>query len=132
MIDREKVIKALEGIGIALDMDGHHNDAQAVRDALALLREQEPRALTLDEVRRNREWVVWIECDYSKTQNIGQYKGKVCWHNNYLSDWERFLTIESGEYLFRESDKYGKTWRCWNARPTEEQMRETPWEGEKE
>ena len=27
---------------------------------------------------------------------------------------------------FYEKD-YGKTWRCWTARPTEEQRRETPW-----
>lgn len=25
------------------------------------------------------------------------------------------------------ADNYGKTWRCWTARPTEEQRRETPW-----
>jgi len=42
MPDREKILKQLAGIGIALDMDGHHADAQCVRDALALLREQEP------------------------------------------------------------------------------------------
>ena len=98
-------------------------------DALVLLKEQRPRVLTLDEVRRNREWVVWIECNYSKTQSIGQYKGKVSWHNKRLSDWERFLTIESGEYLFRESDKYGKTWRCWNVRPSDEQRKARAWDG---
>jgi len=43
MPDREKVRKTLIGISFALDMDGHHNDAQAVRDALALLKEQEPK-----------------------------------------------------------------------------------------
>lgn len=25
------------------------------------------------------------------------------------------------------ADNYGKTWRCWTARPSEEQRRETPW-----
>lgn len=101
---------------------------QLIRDALALLREQEPRVMTLDEVRRNHEWAVWIECNSSKTQNIGQYSGKVSWYNKRLSDWERFLTIGSDEYLFRESDGYGKTWRCWTARPTEEQRKAAKWD----
>lgn len=42
MTDREKVRTQLAEIGIGLDMAGYHNDAQCVRDALALLREQEP------------------------------------------------------------------------------------------
>ena len=25
------------------------------------------------------------------------------------------------------SDEYGKTWRCWTSRPTDEQMEATPW-----
>lgn len=41
MPDREKVITTLAAIGIALDMDGHHKDAQAVRDAVKMLKEQE-------------------------------------------------------------------------------------------
>lgn len=138
MIDREKVYAGLTACGKQACGDCPYdlpdtmycNRRQLHEDALALLKEQEPRVLTLDEVRRDREWVVWIECDASKTQNIGQYKGKVSWYNKHLGDWERFLTIESGEYLFRESDEYGKTWRCWNARPTPDQMRDTKW-GEK-
>jgi hypothetical protein len=138
MIDRDKVIRGLISCKnhwcaeCPYAMPGMKccGRDQLYDDALALLREQEPRVLTLDEVRKNREWVVWIECDYSKTQNIGQYRGHVNWHNKHLSDWERFLTIGSGEYLFRESDKYGKTWRCWNACPSEQQMRDTPWEGD--
>lgn len=39
MADREKVLTQLVEISIGLDMAGYHNDAQCVRDALALLRE---------------------------------------------------------------------------------------------
>ena len=42
MTDREKILKQLAGIGISLDMDGYHADAQCVRDATNLLREHEP------------------------------------------------------------------------------------------
>lgn len=39
MADRKKVLTQLAELGIGLDMAGYHNDAQCVRDALALLRE---------------------------------------------------------------------------------------------
>ena len=41
MADRKKVLTQLVEIGIGLDMAGYHDDAQCVRDALVLLREQE-------------------------------------------------------------------------------------------
>jgi len=37
--DRKKVLTQLAEIGIGLDMAGYHDDAQCVRDALAMLRE---------------------------------------------------------------------------------------------
>ena len=102
---------------------------QLIRDALALLREQEPRVLTLGDVRRDHDRVLWIECDDSKTQSIGQYRGQVCWHDRHIGKWERFTIIGfAKDYLHRETEKYGKTWRCWSARPSPEQMRETKWE----
>lgn len=42
MADRKKVLTQLAELSICLDMSGYHNDAQCVRDALAMLREQEP------------------------------------------------------------------------------------------
>ena len=42
MADRKKVLTQLAELGIGLDMAGYHDDAQCVRDTLALLREQEP------------------------------------------------------------------------------------------
>ena len=146
MIDaekREKVIEALECLANNpfLDCDKCPYNAPTLiplkqrcdytwicADALDLLKAQEPRVLTLDEVRRDHDRVLWIECDDSKTQSIGQYRGQVCWHDRHIGKWERFTTIGfANDYLHRETEKYGKTWRCWNARPTEDQMRETPW-----
>ena len=42
MTDREKLLIQLEGVGTGLDMAGYYVDAQCVREALAMLREQEP------------------------------------------------------------------------------------------
>ena len=130
MADREKVIKWLAEEAV-------EHEEEEVRDlahtALLMLEEQEPTVMTLEDVRRDHYRIVWIECDASKTLNIGQYRGQVYWHNGQIGKWERFVTMSfADDYLHRKSDKYGKTWRCWSARPTEEQMRETKWEGEKE
>jgi len=101
----------------------------AARLAFVLLEEREPVVMTLGDVRRDHDRVLWIECDDSKTQSIGQYRGQVCWHDRHIGKWERFTIIGfANDYLHRETEKYGKTWRCWSARPTPEQMRDTKWE----
>ena len=85
--------------------------------------------MTLDEVRRDHDRVVWIECDDSKTQNIGQYRGQTYWHANCATRWERFVTMSfADDYLHRRADKYGKEWRCWTARPTDEQRKAAKWD----
>ena len=98
-------------------------------DALTFLKSQIPRVMTLEEVREDHDRVVWIECEASKTQNIGQYRGQVYWHNSRVGMWERFVTMSfASDYLHRKSDKYGKTWRCWTSHPSPEQMASTPWD----
>ena len=69
MTDREKVLTQLAEIGMGLDMAGYHNDAQCVRDALALLREQEP--------------VKWL-----KISPAGIYECSGCGQNVFTSDIE--------------------------------------------
>ena len=142
MADREKAIRGLEscsqqrGGPELCEQCPYYNERfpctnTLLLDALVLLREQEPRVMTLDEVRRDHDRVLWIECDESKTQSVGQYRGQVCWHDGHIGKWERFVVIGfASDYLHRKTEKYGKTWRCWNARPSEQQMRDTPWEGE--
>ncbi len=100
-----------------------------MRDALALLRDQMPRVMTLEEVYEDYDRVVWIECDDSKTQSVGQYRGRTGWHANCVTIWVRFVTMSfAADYLHRRADKYGKEWRVWSARPSPEQMANTPWE----
>ena len=144
MADREKLIRGLELCAYDPDPGQELKEIrscpecpyyragcspQLIRDALALLREQEPRVMTLGDIRRDHDRVLWIECDDSKTQSIGQYCGQVCWHDRHIGKWERFVIIGfANDYLHRETEMYGKTWRCWSAKPTPEQMRDTKWE----
>lgn len=61
--DREKILKQLAGIGIALDMDGHHADAKCIRDARALLKEQEPKPVKIVKNAYDYEFYYCPNCD---------------------------------------------------------------------
>lgn len=62
MADREKVLTQLVEIGIGLDMAGYHNDAQCVRDALAMLREPARGWISVKErmPKRGNTCLVWL------------------------------------------------------------------------
>lgn len=108
MTDRETVIAALEycavgtkdcaGCPMKDDCKGVSNGAMAA--AARLLKEQEPRVLTWDEVK----------------------KAEVCW----LEDrgYEPFATLEADTW---NPEKYGKSYRCWNRMPTDEQRKMVKW-----
>lgn len=75
--------------------------ADLMRDALTLLKAQEPRVLTLEEAK----------------------KAEVCWLEE--RGYEPFATLEAGTW---NPEKYGKSYRCWNHMPTEEQRKAVKWE----
>lgn len=89
-----------------------------MRDALDLLKEREARVMTRGEIIKLNDWV-WV--DYKDAFNGYEYK------LDYDSDCDRVEWLNGATDGMEE---YGKTWRCWNARPSEQQMRDTPWEGE--
>lgn len=134
MADRAKVIKALE-------LEDKYPDTwecqkecpyygqtdctcwiQVIRDALELLKAQEPRVLTLDELRGIQEFIP-------------------CWHE-YLDDDKcilepAFVKFKNNFYHLlhdttipqMDERTYGVKWRIWTARPTDEQRKEVEWDG---
>lgn len=123
MNDREKVINGIECCLEGLcdrcqyknsDGPGGCKDELMV-DALSALKEQEPRVMTLEEVRAAE--VVWLEqCGVCvcaiKIQNFDSGIMSFAYeYNNYTS----FVNIKP-EY-------YGIISRCWTAKPTEEQRK---------
>ena len=124
MADREKVIKEFElfikefhpactSEGVELDM---------LREVLALLKEQEPRVMTRLEIEQSEECIVWFEDDqfdsYALVDGIDQRNGWV------------WLIIVGNISLQqrRDYENYGKKWRCWTKRPTEDQRKAVKWE----
>ena len=50
-----------------------------------------------------------------------------CSHANDIRFLSLYVTTDGNNKAWFSGDLYGKTWRCWSARPTEEQRRETKW-----
>jgi len=102
---------------------------EAYQIAITALINQEPRILTLNEVKRgdpkeDMEYLfpVFLErCDrnYIVSRLIDLYESE----NEYVimscgrNDWE--------EYRYED---YNKTWRCWSTEPTEEQRKAVKWD----
>ena len=131
MPDREKVIKGLEccvsgntaicerlGCPYADEHEGIGDTCidTLMRDALALLKAQEARVMTVDEVR---SWSIKQRVDREPIL-IEMRDGFRAW---IVSDEYWDLPIETG----LTGDVYGKTWRCWTSRPTDAQMEAIPW-----
>lgn len=138
MTDREKIIKGLECCSqmtgeacrkcpyssecVAGEATYQTGTAHLASDALALLKEQEPRLLTLDEVCGGGEcWIEGIngacgyaDCEYDFDNDSGIY------------DVEIYRTHRK---TIASSKGFGKAWRGWSVKPTDEQRKAVKWDG---
>lgn len=97
-------------------------------DALALLKEQEPRVLEYSEIEKNP--LVWLE-DEDKEDvipglflqyNWGEAEFSVQDPDEYVESIVRAATVIAFEKT------YNVRWRAWTAKPTQDQRLEVPWE----
>ena len=127
MTDREKVIEGqkqvilhlhrMSEVGYDGDVPYYEDLRDKAEDALELLKAQEPRVLTLEEVFDGDEcWFEYINgsCGYADVY-MQDNKTSIIYRTN----------IRPGEVPITE---YMKKWRCWSYRPTEEQRKEVKWE----
>ena len=119
-ISLKKVIKGLECISggakqLCRDCEYSKREEwcieECAKDALALLKAQEPRVMTLEEYN------AWTDIPFTERDPVFREerteRGTVtCWVNTTVCS-------------LRE---YGQNNRCWTSRPTEEQRRAEPWE----
>jgi hypothetical protein len=135
---REDVIKGMENIvsdmqeeidewrdysdselshGLTCDCEWWYSTAQKLKDALALLKEQEPRVMKVGEVRN------WVNSDRVTREPVFiEMRSGVC---GWIID-DEVREIPGAENL--TSDLYSRTWRCWTSRPTDTQRRTAMWE----
>ena len=127
MTDREKVIRAMECCAVDAECDhcpyspmnkfGNEGCYQMHADALALLKAQEPRVMTLEEALGGEEcWVEYLNggCGYADCYLSYTAKG---------ADIYRTMQHDFNVPLAN----YGKTWRCWTSRPTAAQREAIAW-----
>lgn len=131
MADREKVIKGLECI-ISAGNAGMRDDcanciypgggdcvAPALRDALALLKAQEPRVMTIQEIKN---------ADFCYLEVNGHDGVTPVLLKHFIDDKYIHVTINGGSvYFFDITCDVEKLVRCWTSRPTDEQREATPW-----
>lgn len=109
------------------------DDGIALHDAINLLKEQEPRVMTSDEVGniKRGDWV-WIEISDSKL-----YPGGCLYYCEAAIDAETieepykytniyFHSLAMVQRMDTNNAEYA--WRCWTARPSDEQRKAVKWE----
>jgi len=132
-MEREKVLKGLAACRMDPDWaeDCRKLDcpycgegscvALLANDAYRLLMEQEPRVMTLEEVREIKPFILWVEDMDTGTPVFpvayidGEYRDRAY-------DWAVCF-----DWLKVTAD-YGKRWRCWTSRPTDAQREAVKWE----
>lgn len=134
MVDREKVIKALECCAYkqnCIECPYYKGNSTCMddkdKDALELLKEQEAKILTVNQLEDALDTVVWLETPVSENLADGYSLIMAYSHKyGYMFFDSPFGDNPSQDRL--EYSEYGKSWRCWNKRPTDEQRQAVKWE----
>ena len=127
---REEVIEGLKKVWDAFDHMEHDLYADYVFDALKMLKDQEPLVLTIEEVlacKPRKEWLWFEENAYGYIEESVM----ICAQIYTFGDSWIAVDVPSqthDETIEFDNENYGKTWRCWSARPTDEQREAVPWQ----
>ena len=132
----EQFEKVCKGLQTAVDSDWMWRKADYIamccKDALTMIRQQQERIaeleagqkarlMTLEEVHDMAWDYCYLEEEVIKDKVLQKYGGK---HRVKCITWP---SIASCVLAFGD-DAYGKRWRCWTQRPTDEQMEAVKWE----
>lgn len=122
---REKVINELvEHIESALSVDSDYVDCvrtDLLQTVVGLLKAQEPRVMTLEEVKAlPYDADIWIDTEY--------YVGKITIFAATINTKGLRGVMVYGSHKTYDYEAYNKLWRCWTSRPTDEQRKKVKWE----
>ena len=98
-----------------------HDAGKLIRE---LLKPQEPRVLTLEEVKQhnNQDGCIWFE---QPTYNaVPAFVRKEDFEIEVISP---YTLGESINHRYWTDGNYGKTWRCWSSKPTDKQKEVVKW-----
>ncbi|MBP5751354.1 MAG: hypothetical protein J6W60_00650 [Treponema sp.] len=132
MADINKTINDLEKFRKELFEMHEWWEESIVSSALALLKEQQPRVLTLLEVINHFSIPYDISKDIGKEFDYQQEIEPLYFDfpmddiDPYIVHWRGYSQVS--KYLDVWKNDYGKSWRVWSAKPTKEQRKAVPWE----
>ena len=129
MNELDITISDLNDISEILDNNGYGGWCKTLDKAVELLKEQQPRVLSYKEV---------MESDFVFIELFTDEKDGV--EPEFIRAISLFISYEQPDFVTEYEicghgtrEEYMHTWRCWTARPTEEQRKAVPWKvGEQE
>ena len=101
-----------------------YEECEELLKLLELLKEQQPRVLKYEELFKEETFCLWYESkEHFPMMQVACIDGE-------YEDNEVFVAIDDA---YENWMTYGRTWRMWSSRPTEEQRKAEPWkDGEQE
>jgi hypothetical protein len=130
MHEQEKRAKVIKGLEAILEETADMFYRSTIQDAIALLKAQEPRVMTLEEIKALPDYVFLEDRDISHVFSIKTISRPAL-------PQLVFVNISGEECVgFRGPDgdtslvtsRYRVEWRCWTSRPTDEQREAVKWE----
>jgi len=120
-LDREKTINELEQLKKFAIKNNMPGIEKTTKSAIELLKGQEPMVMTLEEVKA----FGWDYCYLEEERLTGKEYRSVC--GDYALTCITWPCIASMRIQYGD-DSYGTKWRCWSAKPTDEQRQAVKWE----
>jgi hypothetical protein len=121
MTEPEKVIKGL------MRLHGSKETMDIIFDAINLLKGQEPRVMTLEEVKQhnNQDGCVWFEQPTYNANASFAIQDDEC--DECTEIISPYILGEHINHGYWSNSNYNRTWRCWTSRPTDEQRKAVKW-----
>ena len=130
---REDAIKALEARLKSDDVIyvGDTSYPEALSMAIEAMKVQEPRMMTMEEIKALPDYVFLEDRDISHAFSIKTISRpalpQLIFVNTNNEECVGFKGPDGDTSL--ATSRYGVEWRCWTSRPTDEQRRNEPWRG---
>ena len=122
---------------LQISRDDYKGIIAYIEDGAKLLKEQEPRVMTLEEVCTavQRNDILFTECEKENqwiTKGIAHFSNLALFNDSKYDNCKITFIRQAYDgthtyewYVFLKN--YNKTWRCWTSRPTDAQQEATPW-----
>ena len=101
---------------------------EAIRLAIEALKEQQTRLLTFEEVKDHYSVPISkadIERYNDYAEDIKPLYFEFPHPDGWVVHWRGYDHVST--YLREWEKDYGRTWRCWTDKPTDEQRKAEPW-----